>query len=96
MLYKVNVPLFKSLSHNSVVCISKCIDNNVPSLFPSISAVIKEDTHKLRDSKSRVSIIDVNSNLFVKIIECAVNRHVSIYDITDSSCTHKVLLTKSE
>ncbi len=96
VLNEVNIPFFKSLSHNSVVSVSEGLCNDVPSLVPAVSAVIEENTHKLRDSKCRVSIVDVDSNLFSEVFECAVNHHVVVYDIADRSCTEEVLLSETE
>ena len=93
---KVNVPLLQSLSHNGVVGVSEGVGNDVPALVPAVAAVIEENTHKLGDSKSGVSIVDVDSYLLVEVIEGAVNAHMAVYDIANGSCAHKVLLTVSE
>ena len=93
---KINVPLFQSLSHNGVVGVSEGVGNDVPALVPAVAAVIEENTHKLGDSKSGVSIVDVDSYLLVEVIEGAVNAHMAVYDIADGSCAHKVLLTVFE
>ena len=83
VLNKVYIPLLESLCHNGMVSISKGIDNDIPCLIPCISAVIEKDSHELGNSKSRVSIVDVDSNLLVEVIECTVNVHVVVYDIAD-------------
>ena len=96
VLNEVNVPLFESLSHNSVVGISEGLCNDVPSLVPAVAAVIEENTHELGDSESRVSIVDVDSYLFSEVFESTVNVHVGVYDIADRSRTEEVLLSQTE
>ena len=93
---KVNVPLLQSFSHNGVVGVSKGVGNDVPALVPAVAAVIEENTHKLGDSKSGVSIVDVDSNLLVEVLQCAVYVHVAHYDIADGSGAHEVLLAQTQ
>ena len=45
----------------------------------------EKNSHKLWDSKCRVSIVDVDSYLFMEVVKCAVNAHVLVYDIADRS-----------
>ncbi len=68
----------------------------MPCLFPAIAALVEEHSHKLGDSKCGVSVIDVDSNLLMEVVESAVNAHVLVYDITDRCCAKEVLLSESE
>ena len=67
VLNEVNIPLFESLSHNSVVGISEGLRNDVPSLVPAVAAVIEENTHELGDSESRVMWIATFSARFSRV-----------------------------
>ena len=95
-LEQVAVPLFKSLGHNGMVGICKGICYDMPSLFPRISAVIEQRTHKLGDSKCGVGIVDMDSYLFVQVIKRAVDCHMLIYDIADRCCAKEILLTQTQ
>ena len=74
---KILVPLFESLRHNRMVCVSECVGNNVPSLIPTVTALIKQYSHKFGDSERGVSIIDMNSDFLVEVVEIAVHFHMA-------------------
>ena len=96
LLYKVDIPLFQSFCHNGVVGVSKGVGNDVPSVIPSITAVIQQNPHQFRNGEGRVGVVDVDGNLFVQVIQCAVYAHVVVYDVTDGSSTQEVLLTQTQ
>ena len=73
---KVLVPLFESLRHNRMVCVSECVGNNVPSLIPTVTALIKQYSHKFGDSECGVSIIDMNSDFLVEVVKISVYFHM--------------------
>ena len=72
LLNKVNVPLLQSLGKNGVVCIGKGIGNDMPSLSPAVAAVVQQNSHQLGDSEGGMGVVDVDSNLFVEVVESAV------------------------
>ena len=43
-----------------------------------------------------MSIVDVDSDLLVEVLQCAVYVHVAHYDIADGSGAHAVLLAQTE
>ena len=96
LLNKVLVPLFKSLCHNRVVGVSKCIGDDMPRLLPSVAALVEQNSHQLGNCESGVSVVDVDSNLLVEVIHTAVNTHMAHDDITDRGSAHKILLTQTE
>ncbi len=93
---KVLVPLFKSLGHYRVVGVGEGAGDDMPSLIPAVAALVKEYSHKLGDSERRVSIVYVDSDLLVEIIEVAVNLHMAHYDIRNGSSAHKILLAQTK
>ena len=95
-LQEVAFPLFKSLGHNGVVGVSKGMCNNIPCALPVIAALVEKYSHKFGNSESRVSVVDVDSNLVGKVVKSAVNVEVSVYDIRNRSRRHEILLTKTE
>ena len=96
LLNEALIPLLKRLSHNGVVGVSEGVGNDVPSLLPAVAALVEEYSHQLRDSEGRVSIVDVDSNLLVEVLQCAVYVHVAHYDIADGSGAHEILLAQTE
>ena len=93
---KILVPCFKSLGHYRMVSVRTYFSNDLPSNIPVHKVFINKDSHKLGNTKRRVSIIDMNSNLFGKIIYSSVNCHM-ISNYTLARCRyHKVLLRKSQ
>ena len=96
LLNEALIPLLERLSHNGVVGVSEGVGNDVPSLLPAVAALVEEYSHQLRDSEGRVSIVDVDSNLLVEVLQCAVYVHVAHYDIADGSGAHEVLLAQTE
>ena len=79
-----------------MIGVSKGVGNDVPSVIPSITAVIQQNPHQFRNSKGRVGVVDVDGNLFVQVIQCAVYAHVVVYNVTDGSSTQEVLLTQTQ
>ena len=79
-----------------MVRICKGVCNDVPSFIPRIAAVVQQSSHKLGDSECRVSVVDVDSDLFVQVVQSAVNSHMLVYDIAYRSGAEEILLTQSE
>ena len=90
---KVNVPLFQCLSHYRVIGVGEGVGDDIPALVPAVAAVIKQNAHKLGDSKGGVSVVDMDSHLLMKVVKCAVNGHMPVYDISHGSRAHEILLT---
>jgi len=90
---KVDIPLLQRFSHNGMVGVSKGICNNVPALIPAIAAIVQKNTHKLGYSEGGVGVVNVYSNLFIEIIQSAVNGHMPVYNIPYRSGTHEILLS---
>ena len=79
-----------------MIGVSKSVCDNVPRLCPAITAFVQHYSHQLGNSESRVSIINMYGNLFVKIVQCSVYIHMTHYYVTYGSGAHKILLTKSQ
>ena len=93
---EVDIPFFESLCHDRMIGVCKGIRNDMPALCPAVAAVIEEYPHELGDSECGVGIVDMDSDLLVEIIESAVYRHMSVYDIAYRRCAHEILLTQTE
>eukprot|EP00128_Syssomonas_multiformis_P015811 Colp12_sorted_trinity150504_noHs@1565 len=69
LLNEVHGPTLKSLGKNGVVGVSHGLGSDFPSLLPVELLLVDEKTHKLRDGKCRVSVVQLDSDLLREVLE---------------------------
>ena len=93
---QILVPGFKSLRHYRMIGIAYRLGNNAPRIIPRIRVGINKNSHKLRNNKRGMSVINMNSYLFSKIIKRTVGCKV-VVDYTLKRSTYKeILLTETQ
>ena len=73
---KLNGPLLKSLRHNRMVRVCASLRRHIPSLVPCKIMFIHQDTHQLRDSHSRMGIIELECDLLIELPDIFMFTHI--------------------
>ena len=76
-----NAPLLQRLAHDCVIGIRKRLCADAPGAVPRIAVLIHQNAHKLGNRQRRMGIIDMNYDLFGKIVKRIILRKVLFYDI---------------
>lgn len=63
MLKQWNGPLLKSFRKDGVVCEEERVGDDFPSFVPWYLLLINENTHQLRNSEGRVSIVELDGGI---------------------------------
>ena len=93
---EVDRPFLESLCHDCVVRVRAGACRDVPRLVPAIAVDVHEETHKLRDRDGRVCIVELESRMLRKGVECAVQLQLLLKSGLDRRGDEEVLLLQSE
>ena len=95
-LEQVAGPVLKSFGHDRVVGIGECPAGEVPGLVPAESALVHEQSHELRHTEGRVSVVDMYRHLVGQIVQCLVLAQMLRQDALQGSRHEEVLLLQPE
>ena len=84
-------PFLKSLCHNGMVSVSNTLGSYRPCIIPAKAFLIHEDSHKLCNSHSRMSIIHLEYNLLVKLLDIIMCLFVFL-NCSLNTCRYKEVL----
>ena len=62
-IHHTHRPLLKSLAQNSVVCISKGLANNIPSVVPAHTFLVHQQAHKLGNGDCGMRIVNMDLHI---------------------------------
>ena len=63
-----NRPALQCFRHNRMIGIGYRIRGNAPGILPVHPFLIHKDAHQFRNNKGRMGVIDVEGNIFIKIL----------------------------
>ena len=91
-LYKWNGPFLQSFLHNSMICITECGSDDLPSLIPLKVFNINEQSLQFNDRQCGMRIIQLNCNLIRKFRPRSFGLLETTDDIVKRSTTPEILL----
>ena len=89
-------PTFQGFCHNCVVCKSKALLTNLHSFIPGHHFIIDENSHQLRNSHNRMSIVQMEYPVFRNGVKISIYFLMFLYDRLHSGRDHKVFLTETK
>lgn len=96
LFHKSAIPLFKSLSHDSVVCVVKDLVGDLKSLVKVIAMLSTKLSYKLWYSDNRVSIVKLDSNIVTKVVKSAELSQMLFENIRHRSGGEEIFLLEPE
>ena len=89
---KILGPTFKRFFHDRVVGVSHRFGDDLPGVVPFVAALVKQNTHQLRNGKRGMRVVDVNGVLLGKVCHGGEVAQMTLDDVLNRSGNKEILL----
>ena len=95
-LEQVLRPFFESFRHDGMVGVRNAMGCDVPRLIPAVAVLVEKKSHKFGYAKSRVRVVDVDSNAIRKIVKRRIGLQVTAQNRLNGRRNEEILLFKAQ